>query len=125
MQIARTIVWTLLTAIVGLFVAMNWGESHDVVFWPGPEGSKLLFEWPIGFIALFFFLLGFVPMWLVNRAISWRLTRRIGHLEEVTRVATMVRAEPDPAPAPAPTPAQTPAQAPPPTQETDPNLRSE
>jgi len=117
MQIARTVLWTLLIAIVGLFVAMNWGESQDVVFWPGPEGSKLLFEWPIGFIALFFFLLGFAPMWLLNRAISWRLNRRIGHLEEVTRVATMVRSEPQPTQAPSPTPT--------PSQDTDPNLRSE
>lgn len=116
MQILRTVVWTLIIAIVGLFVSMNWGEPQDVLFWPGGEGSRLLFEWPIGFIALFFFVLGFLPMWLLNRATKWRLTRRIGHLEQATRnVATRRPEQAAPAPATDTAAAQT----------TDPKLQSE
>jgi len=94
MRIFRTVMWTLLVAAIGLFVMVNWGERHDVVFWPGADNSRLVFEWPIGFIALFFFLLGLVPTVVYYRGVVWRRNRRIGHLEQVTRNALAPRSEP-------------------------------
>jgi putative membrane protein len=79
MQVVRTIVWIVITAILVAFVAMNW-EHAPVNFWPLQSGY-LRFEWPVGFIALFFFLLGAVPTYLLHRASRWRLGRRIASLE--------------------------------------------
>ncbi|MCB2075599.1 MAG: LapA family protein [Novosphingobium sp.] len=83
MQIARTVVWIVITAILVSFIAMNW-ERAPVNFWP-LEDSYLRFEWPVGVIALLFFLLGLVPMWLLHRAGRWRLNRRISALENSVR----------------------------------------
>jgi uncharacterized integral membrane protein len=79
MQVIRTLVWVMITAILVAFIAMNW-ESAPVNFWP-LEASYLHFEWPVGVIALFFFLLGFLPAYLLHRASRWRLGRRIASLE--------------------------------------------
>ena len=79
----RTVVWIVITAILVSFIAMNW-ERAPVNFWP-LEDSYLRFEWPVGVIALLFFLLGLVPMWLLHRAGRWRLNRRISALENSVR----------------------------------------
>ncbi len=79
MQIIRTILWIALTAILVAFIAMNW-EPAPVNFWPLQQ-SYLHFVWPVGVIALVFFLLGLLPMYLVHRAARWQLHRRIGSLE--------------------------------------------
>jgi len=88
MQIVRTVVWILITAILVAFMAMNWDRA-PVNFWP-LEDSYLRFEWPVGIIALFFFLLGLVPMWLLHRAGRWRLNRRISALENSVRATAAV-----------------------------------
>jgi uncharacterized integral membrane protein len=67
MQALRTIGWVILTIILVAFIAINW-VTVPVNFWPLSDGTYLRFEWPVGFVALVFFLLGFLPMWLVNRA---------------------------------------------------------
>ncbi|MET1754597.1 LapA family protein [Novosphingobium sp. RD2P27] len=86
MQIIRTIVWIILTAILVAFIAMNWTKV-PVNFWPLDGGNYVHFEWPVGIVALVFFLLGAVPMWLVHRTGKWRLKRRIHSLEN-TMLAT-------------------------------------
>lgn len=86
MQVIRTAVWIVITAILVAFIAMNW-ERAPVNFWP-LQDSYLHFEWPVGIIALFFFLLGLVPMWLLHRAGLWRLNRRISALENTVRVTS-------------------------------------
>lgn len=88
MQIVRTVVWVLITAMLVAFMAMNWDRA-PVNFWP-LEDSYLRFEWPVGIIALFFFLLGLVPMWLAHRAGRWRLNRRISALENSVRATAAV-----------------------------------
>ena len=88
MQIVRTVVWVLITAMLVAFMAMNWDRA-PVNFWP-LEDSYLRFEWPVGIIALFFFLLGLVPMWLLHRAGRWRLNRRISALENSVRATAAV-----------------------------------
>jgi len=80
MQIIRTIFWVILTAVLVAFIAMNWTRV-PVNIWPLEAGNYLHFEWPVGVIALIFFLLGALPMWLVHRAGAWRLKRRIHSLE--------------------------------------------
>lgn len=85
MQIIRTITWIVLTAILVGFVVMNWGQKVPVNFWPQDSGTPLHFDWPVAIVALFFLLIGFVPMWIYARAIRWRLSRRIATLENAMR----------------------------------------
>ena len=88
MQVIRTIVWVVITAILVAFIAMNW-ERAPVNFWP-LQDDYLKFDWPVGIIALFFYLLGLVPMWLFHRAGRWRLHRKITALENSVRVAATI-----------------------------------
>jgi lipopolysaccharide assembly protein A len=85
MQFLRTALWIAVTAILVAFIAMNWTKA-PVNLWPLEDGKYLHFQWPVGVIALVFFLLGFVPMWAVNRTSSWRLHRRISALEHSIRI---------------------------------------
>jgi len=87
MQFVRTALWIVATAILVAFMAMNWDKS-PVNLWPLENGNYIHFRWPVGFIALFFFILGFAPMWFLNRANLWRLNRRISALEHSIRITT-------------------------------------
>jgi putative membrane protein len=86
MQVIRTIVWVVVTALLVGFIAINWNPA-PVNFWPLSEGY-LHFQWPVGFIALAFFLLGLVPMWLINLIGRWRYARRINALENSVRAVS-------------------------------------
>lgn len=86
MSVARTVAWVVATAILVSFIAMNWNRA-PVNIWP-LENGYLHFEWPVGVIALIFFLLGVAPMWLVHRTARWRLKRRIASLENSLRAAS-------------------------------------
>lgn len=100
MQILRTVVWMLISAALAAFVAMNW-TSAPVNFWP-LEAGYLHFDWPVGVIAVVFFLLGLTPTWLLAKVATWRLRRRINTLESTARAitapATTAVAEPTPEP---------------------------
>ncbi|HEX8057067.1 MAG TPA: LapA family protein [Novosphingobium sp.] len=87
MQIIRTLMWILLTIVLVAFIAMNWHRA-PVNIWP-LETNYLQLDWPVGFIALVFFLLGFVPMWLYHRAGKWRWQRRISALEHSVRATAV------------------------------------
>ena len=93
MQMIRTIVWMLISAVLVAFIAMNW-TSAPVNFWPLDTGY-LHFDWPVGVIALVFFLLGLLPTWVLAKLASWRLRRRIGTLENAVRSGS-VSAPPPP-----------------------------
>lgn len=80
MQIFKTLGWVLLTAFIVAFVMINYREKHDVIIWP-TSSDALVFNWPVGIIALVFWLLGVVPMWAYNRSVKWSLSRRIRSLE--------------------------------------------
>lgn len=88
MQIIRTVVWIALTAILVAFIAMNWTKV-PVNLWPLDDGNYIHFEWPVGIVALLFFLLGMAPPWLYLRAIRWRMSRRIASLENSLRASSM------------------------------------
>ncbi|MCL4673019.1 MAG: LapA family protein [Sphingomonadaceae bacterium] len=101
MNVIRTAVWMIITAMVVGFVVLNWGEPQQVKIWPGSAENDFLFEWPVGFMALMFFLAGFVPMWLYHRGVKWGLNRRIAALENAARVNAAVAPAPVPPAAPA------------------------
>lgn len=92
MQMIRTLLLLLIAIILTAFVAINW-DTVPVRFWPAGQGEYLKFDWPVGFVALFFFVLGMVPMWLIHKGAAWRLKRRIGSLENSLKATSV-----DPAP---------------------------
>ncbi len=67
MQIVRTVLWIAITAILVAFIAMNWTRV-PVNFWPLDDANYVHFEWPVGVVALVFFVLGMAPVWLYLRA---------------------------------------------------------
>ena len=79
MQIVRTISWVLLAVFVAMFVANNFGEPQRVKIWISDD--PVGFDWPVGIIALVFWLLGVIPTWLYHRGVKWSLSRRIRSLE--------------------------------------------
>jgi len=89
MQVVRNALWVLVTAILVAFIAMNWTKV-PVNFWPLQDGNYVHFEWPVGVVALLFFLLGALPMWLLWRANRWQLNRRIQTLENTVRATSVV-----------------------------------
>jgi putative membrane protein len=94
MQTFRTLLWVVVTAFIVMFVAVNYGEKHDVIIWP-LSNDALVFEWPVGVIALMFWLLGVFPTWLYHSGVRWSLKRRIRSLENAARSnALQRRAEP-------------------------------
>ncbi|MXO73887.1 DUF1049 domain-containing protein [Altererythrobacter aerius] len=101
MQALRLIGWVAVTAVFVMFMSINYTRPVPVRFWPMP-GDTLLVEWPVAVIALVFFLLGFVPTWLMHRAVGWRLKRRITLLETTARNHAMAAATPPIPPATVP-----------------------
>ena len=94
MQIVRTIVWVLLLVALLLFSAFNW-KPVEVKIWEG-----LILETKIPALVIVSFLIGLVPMWLLNRAQKFALKRRISSLETAARTAATTPVVTTPAPAP-------------------------
>lgn len=86
MQILRTALWVIMAVIVSSFVWMNWTPT-SVNLWPLADGF-LHVDWPVGLVALAFFLLGFGPMWLLAKTARWRFNRRIATLENAVKAAS-------------------------------------
>ena len=82
MQIVRTIVWVLLLVALLLFSAFNW-KPVEVKIWEG-----LILETKIPALVIISFLLGLVPMWLLNKAQRFNMSRRISSLETAARSAS-------------------------------------
>jgi len=74
----------LLAAFLLTFTAFIWinPAPMSVNFWPDRAGF-LHFDWPVGFLALVFFLLGFLPTWAGAYWRQWRLKRRVAYLESM------------------------------------------
>ena len=94
MQIVRTIVWVLLLVALLLFSAFNW-KPVEVKIWEG-----LILETKIPALVIVSFLIGLVPMWLLNRAQKFALSRKISSLETAARTAAATPIVTAPAPAP-------------------------
>ena len=103
MQVLRTIAWVLLAVAVTGFWLMN-DTMTRVRFWPisNPHVADYFgFDWSVGTIGIMFFLLGFLPMWLVYRGQKWRLQRRISQLQDSQRATANAIATPAAVPPPA------------------------
>lgn len=91
MQVMRTIVWVTVVILILLFILFNVGNPADLNVWPKVgEEPPVIVTGPMWAFALGFFLLGFLPMWLLFRAQAWRLKRRIASLENSLRAAATV-----------------------------------
>lgn len=89
--------WVALAVFIAVFVMLNFGEPQRVKIWPSED--PIGFDWPVGIIALFFWVLGLVPMWLYHRSVKWSLGRRIRSLEaSIKSNALSQRHEPSAAP---------------------------
>lgn len=75
MKALRTVLWLLVLVIVVAFTVANW-VPVQVRIWQG-----LVLDTKLPALVVAAFLLGLVPMWLLHRAMRWRLARRIANLE--------------------------------------------
>ena len=104
MQVLRTIIWVTIVILVLLFILFNIGNTADLNIWPQVgEEQPVIVAGPMWAFALGFLLIGFLPMWLSNRAQTWRLKRRISSLENSLRAASTVAPVETVAPSPTPT----------------------
>jgi putative membrane protein len=101
MQIVRTIVWVLLLVALLLFSINNW-QDVEVKIW-----ENLILQTKLPALVILAFLLGLVPMWLLNKGTRWRFTRRINALENTVKAAAVSApvAPPEPATTESPNPA--------------------
>lgn len=81
MQIIKTVIWVLFIVALAGFSYINW-EPVEVEIW-----QNLFLETKIPMLVVVSFFVGFVPMWLINRAQSWHSTRKITSLESAARTA--------------------------------------
>jgi lipopolysaccharide assembly protein A len=83
MQIVRTIVWVLLLVALLLFSINNW-QDVEVKIW-----ENLILQTKLPALVIASFLLGLLPMWLLNKGTRWRFTRRINALENTVKAAAV------------------------------------
>jgi uncharacterized integral membrane protein len=89
MQFLKTLFWVLVAVIVVLFATRNWTDV-TLNLW-----GDIQADIKIPLLLLIFFLLGFLPTWLILRARIWSLNRRVEALDR-GRASSSVR-EPIPA----------------------------
>src|SRR5687768_18175581 len=88
MQFLKTLFWVVLAVAVVLFAKANW-YAVGIKLWGG-----LVADIKLPILLFAFFLIGFVPTFLVHRARIWGLKRR---LEPLERNSGPVAAPPPPA----------------------------
>jgi uncharacterized integral membrane protein len=89
MQFLKTVFWALIAVIVSLFGYRNWSDV-TLNLWDDIQADIKL---PVLLLAVF--MIGFLPTWLILRARTWSMRRRIEAMER-NRVASLP-AEPAPA----------------------------
>ena len=75
MNMLRTIVWVLITAVLVIFAMANWSPV-TVTVWPGQ-----MLDTKLPLLILISFLIGSVPMWIALRTTRWTLNRRLNDAE--------------------------------------------
>jgi len=75
MQFLKTLFWVLLAVVVALFASRNWSDV-TLNLWGDIQADTKI---PI--LILVFFLLGFLPTWLIMRARIWSMRRRLEALD--------------------------------------------
>jgi uncharacterized integral membrane protein len=71
MQFLKTLFWVLLAVVLALFASRNWSDV-TLNLWGDIQADTKI---PI--LLLLFFLLGFLPTWLIMRARIWSMRRRL------------------------------------------------
>lgn len=85
MQFLKTLFWVLVAVIVVLFATRNWA-SVTLSLW-----GDIQADIKIPILLLIFFLIGFLPTWLIMRAKLWTVRRRLDVVER-PRAATAAAA---------------------------------
>jgi putative membrane protein len=75
MQFLKTLFWVLVAVIVTFFAYRNW-TAVTLNLW-----GDIQADIKIPILLLVFFLIGFLPTWLVMRARIWSYRRRLDALE--------------------------------------------
>ena len=75
MRFLSTLFWVLLAVVVALFASRNWNDV-TLNLWGDIQADVKI---PI--LLLIFFLLGFLPTWLIMRARIWSHRRRVEAIE--------------------------------------------
>jgi uncharacterized integral membrane protein len=75
MQFLKTLFWVLIAVLVALLARANWSPV-TVNLWDNIQADIKL---PV--LLLLFFLIGWLPTWLVMRARMWTLKRRVEAFE--------------------------------------------
>jgi putative membrane protein len=96
MQFLKTLFWVVLAVVLVLFARENW-VPVEVKLWSG-----LIAEVKLPFLVLVFFLLGFLPTYLIYRGRLWTLRRQLTRPERVAVVnqpgaSPLAARDPDPA----------------------------
>ena len=82
MRFLKTLFWVLVAVVVALFAARNWSDV-TLHLWGNIEADI-----KIPLLLLVFFLLGFLPTWLVMRTRLWSHRRRVDALERMRAVTS-------------------------------------
>src|SRR5215212_6407489 len=82
MQFLKTLFWVLLAVVVALFASRNWANA-TLNLW-----GDIQADIKIPVLLLIAFLLGWLPTWLIMRARTWSLHRRIEALDRNRLAAT-------------------------------------
>lgn len=86
MQFLKTLFWVLVAVIVVLFATRNWA-SVTLSLW-----GDIQADIKIPILLLIFFLIGFLPTWLIMRAKLWACRRRLDVLERPRTVSAAAAA---------------------------------
>jgi lipopolysaccharide assembly protein A len=89
MQFLKTLFWILVAVVVALFARSNWSDV-TLDLW-----GDIQADIKIPVLLLIFFLIGFLPTWLIMRAKLWTCRRRLDSIER-TRAATIPAGAPSP-----------------------------
>lgn len=95
MQTLRTIIWSMISAIMAIFAIANW-EPVSVSIWPGQTADTTL-----AVVIFGSFLIGFLPPFIIYALTKWRTRKTI---EQQAQVISDLRTAPTPAAPAAPTP---------------------
>ena len=82
MQFLKTLFWVLIAVVVVLFASRNWSDV-TLNLWSDIQADIKL---PV--LLLVVFLIGFLPTWLISRALLWSHRRRIDAMER-NRLASL------------------------------------
>ena len=75
MQFLKTLFWVLVAVLVALFAKANW-TSITIKLW-----NDIVADVRLPVLLLAAFVLGWLPTWIIMRARTWSLNRRIEALD--------------------------------------------